>query len=275
MSWIAPSGNEYLLCLLDTNILSEIIKNPTSVGRNFIEKFSASTYVPCITLYNIIELRRQPELFDAYCDLFSIYSHFLLKPYRLIWQLEIKKGGKLNSNEVLMNSFSPLGSNPSYDISTFFTQIFDDPTIAAFERDWRKNETEVLDFWLESRQNFSPGMKVANAKDAERYLEEAGLQTLIGIDLEWAKNEIKSGRVPNVHKYPSMQVMLYSQYYRIHDSHWKPKPQEVTDVSIIAASPYVDVVLVENFQAEILRKIRSKISGMENLEIGTLRDLRF
>jgi hypothetical protein len=251
MPWTAPSGNKYSLCLLDTNILSEIIKNSTIEGRNFIDKYSASSHVPCLTLYNIIELRRHPELFDAYCELFSLYSHFLLKPYRLIWQLEVQRVGKLKPDSILMNSFSYLGSNPSHDVATFFTQIFEDPIIAEFEKNWRSNENDTLYYWLESRRNFLPSMKDANAKDAERYLKESGLQTLISIDIEWAKNEIELGNVPSVERYPSMKVMLYSQYYRIHNPHWKPKPQEVTDVSIIAASPYVDIVLTENFQAEI------------------------
>lgn len=273
MSWQAPSGNIYRLCLLDTNALSEILKNPSKEGRGFIENYDLSSHVPCLTIYNLIELRRKPELFEAYCDLFSLHSHFLLKPYQRIWQAERQNRGEIISETILMNAFSPLGANSSYDVLSFFTQLFDDPKIAEFERTWRKEEKTILSSWLASRRNFSPNQHDATAKDAERYLDEAGLQTIINHDPEWAEKEINFGRIPNINMFPSMKVMLYSQYYRLYNPHWKPSPQEVTDVRIMAAVPYVDVVITEKFQAEILRKIKSKVAGMQNLEIATLRNL--
>lgn len=274
MPWKAAFGNTYRLCLLDTNVLSEILKNPTVEGRGFIKYYKPSSYVPCLTIYNIIELRRKPKLFEAYCDLFSLYSHFLLKPYQLIFQNERLARGEINPDMILMNAFSPLGANHSYNVAMFFTQIFDDPSIAELERTWRIEERKVLQSWLATRRNFSPSKSDANARDAERYIKEAGLQTIIGLNPEWAKNEIDSGRIPNIDMFPSMKVMLYSQYYRIHNPHWEPRSQEVTDVNIMAASPYVDVVITENFQAEILRRIKYKVAGMQNLEIATLRNLR-
>jgi hypothetical protein len=43
----------------------------------------------------------------------------------------------------------------------------------------------------------------------------------------------------------------------------------------MSAAPYMDVVVTEAFQAEILKKIRKKVVGLEKLQIATLKDIRF
>jgi len=273
--WTARSGNTYRLCLLDTNALSEILKRPSIEGRGFVEKYKPSAYVPCLTVYNLIELRRKPTLFEAYIDFFSFYAHFLLKPYQLILADERKANGELNSISALMQAFSPLGKDSSYQLRQFITTFFNLPEIADVEQNWRKEEKDTLHAWLKNRSNFSPLGKTANAKDAERYVKDAGLQTLINIAPHWAKGKIDAGHIPNVDNFPSLKVMLYSQYYRIFDPDWEPRPQEVADVSIMSSAPYVDVVITEKFQAEILRKVKSKVARMANLEISTLRDIRY
>jgi len=78
----------------------------------------------------------------------------------------------------------------------------------------------------------------------------------------------------NLDNYPAIKTILYSEYYRIFEPNWKPRPQEITDTYIIAAAPYVDIVITERYQAEILRKIRNRVAGLAKLDIATLRDIR-
>ena len=84
MTWTADSGNTNKLCLLDTNALSEIIKHPKSEGRGFVERFGPSTFAPCFTVYNLIELRRKQSLFNSFVEFFAKYPCFLLKPQQMI-----------------------------------------------------------------------------------------------------------------------------------------------------------------------------------------------
>ena len=49
-------NNDYKTILLDTNAIREIVTNENNSGRGFLEKFIAfGKYVPCISLYNVIE----------------------------------------------------------------------------------------------------------------------------------------------------------------------------------------------------------------------------
>lgn len=273
MPWTSSSGNKYRLCLLDTNALSEIIKNPLNEGRGFVEKCSPKDHVPCITIYNLIELRRKAELFQQYIKFFSHYPGFLLKPVEVLLKEEQKSIDNSNSVEALMHAFSPLGPDSSYNLNKFINQLFENPVIKAFENNWRKDENSILEIWIRNKTNFSPAKLVANAQDAERFVNEAGVQFLISQFPEWTKYELDAGRLPKISKFPSLQVSLYSVYYRLFDVNWKHQPQEVTDLRIIAAAPYVDVIITEKFQAEILRKIKGRVPEIKNLEIYKLKDI--
>jgi len=275
MPWIAESGNSYNLCLLDTNALSEIVKHPEDEGRGFKQNFSPSSNAPCFTVYNLFELRRKPDLFKAFVAFFRIYPCFLLKPHPMILDEERRTNGNTALVSPLMNAFSQEGVDLSYDFEYFMNRMFASSFFLELEHDWRDEETATLAVWMKRKENFNPKRPVPNASDADEYLEEAGMQSLIASDLEWARKEIGAGRVPNINHFPSLQVVLYSQYYRLYDPHWRPKPQDVTDLLIVSVTPYMDAVITEAFQAEILKKIRKKVLGLDNLQVATLRDIRF
>ncbi len=274
MPWTSPTGNTYKLCLLDTNAISEIVKHPSREGRGFIIKYPPSSYAPCLTIYNLIELRRNQNVFNQYVNFFSIYPHFLLKPFLFILEEEVEARGNLSPSAVIMNAFSPLGPNPSYQLRRFVKLIFGDPTIRQIEQNWRQQEDDILREWIKNKNNFIPSGKTANARDADRYVKDAAIETLIRLFPQWVKQELDANRVPDINQFPSLQVMLYSQYYRIFDSARRPSPQDVTDIEIMSAVPYMDVVITEKFQADVLRKIKPKIAKMTDLEIATLRDIR-
>jgi hypothetical protein len=153
-------------------------------------------------------------------------------------------------------------------------ELFTNEEINKVEEKWRNDESSVLNNWISQIDNFKPSSDVANARDSDRYVEEASIQTIMRLDINWTKKKVEAKELIDSSKFPSVIAMLYSQYYRLYDPYWKARPQEITDISIIGVAPYVDVVITENFQAEILKKIRSKVVGMENLEIAALRDIR-
>ncbi len=275
MTWTAQSGNTYNLCLLDTNALSEIIKRPNVEGRGFVERFSPNSFAPCFTAYNLIELRRKKSVFKGFVEFFSMYPCFLLKPHQMILNDEKKFNQSQSTVSPLMNAFSQLGSDSSYEITKFVEKLFSGLEMNRLEQNWRNEESTTLKAWLSNKSNFSPKRSVPNAVDADRYVKEAGLQSLIASDPHWAQTQINDGRVPNIDEFPSLKVMLYSQYYRLYDPNWIPKPQEVTDVMIISAAPYMDVVITEAFQAEILKKAKNKVKGLEKVELVTLKGIRY
>ena len=274
MPWTAPSGNVYKLCLLDTNALSDILKNRKKEAVGFLEKYRPDLTAPCMTVYNYIELRRKPDLFEEYLRVFSIFSNFLLKPHRLIIQEEVNNQNNNSPISVLIRAFSPLGRAETHDLRDFVRQLFEMSDIAEIERNWRGEEKAAIDSWLRRKSDFEVSQSAANADDAERYIKKALLHYLKSDRLISVKKKLESLDTVSLDNYPAIKTMLYSEYYRVFDPSWTPRLQEVTDTYIIAAAPYMDIVITEKYQAEILRKVQNRVPGLENLEVVTLRDIR-
>ncbi len=275
MPWTAVSGSTYKLCLLDTNAISEIVKYPNVEGEVFKRKFLVDGgYVPCITIYNIIEIRRKSKVYKKFLNSFSAIPFFLLKPFQLILNDEIQSIQNGKRMIPIFNSFSYVVQNSSYNLRCFLDNLFSSKEIVEVERQWIKNDKESLEFWLSHKNNFSPTKKDANSFDAEKYLKESGIQTLIRLNPNWVKNELEKNRIPDINQFPSIKVMLYSIYYRLYDPSWDKASGEVTDVEIIAVSPYMDAIITEGFQANIFTKIKNKVKGLETLSVFKLKDLR-
>ena len=274
MTWKSESGKDYKLCLIDTNIISEVVKNPEVEGKGFIKLFPPNCYAPCISFFSLLELKRRKDLFQKFISFFSEYPCFLLKPHKLILDEERKARGDVSLVQPLQNAFSFLGSESSFDIKYFTDEMFSLKFFDDLARNWRNEEEEILNGWLARKENFEPSKSSPNSEDAEEYLFQAGMQSLINSDLDWAGQEIQAGRMLNVFHFPSLRFFLYSQYYRLYDPYWKAKAKEVTDVLIYSVAPYMDVVIAERYQAEIFRKTRARIAELTDTEVYILRDLR-
>jgi len=274
MPWITESGKQYALCLLDTNIISEIVKNKSDELKGFLQKYPASTNVICITVYSLIELRRNTEVFEKFISVFSVIPFLILKPFDQIFRDERDFYDVDDIPQPVLAPITMFYQDPRLHLENLKQELFTNEEIIEVEKRWRSDETSVLNDWISQIDNFKPSSDVANSRDADLYVEEASLQTIMRLDINWAKKKVDAKELIDTSKFPSVIAMLYSQYYRLYDPYWRARPQEITDISIIGVSPYVDVVITENFQAEILNKIKSKAVGMGNLKIATLRDIR-
>lgn len=274
MPWIAQSGKSYNLCLLDTNAISEILKNNELEGKNFIERFPPTDFAPCFSFYNLIELRRSKNIYQKFLTFFSDYPVFLVKIQSMIFNDEILNYNNDLDVNVLFNAFTPSGENDSYNLRQFIDTLFMNPELKSLESSWRTFEQETLDSWILSKSNYSPNSNHPNAIAAEEYIEQAGLQTLIRLNMDWCKEKIEKKVVPDINKFPSVKVQLYSLYYRLYDPSWKPAPGEVTDILLVSAVPYIDVYITEKLQANILSKIKNKVYGLDKVAIKRIRDLR-
>jgi len=276
MPWTGPSGTEYLLVLLDTNALSEISKNPNSEGKAFHGWLETGRIAPCFTVYNLVELFRGGSVFDSFLNRFADVPCVLTVPHDALLSAEYAAYASGASVDPFLNTFVPDGHQPdrSYDLRRLLDFVFGDPTNRRAAEEWDRTAGEVLSQWLDNRKNFTPTRDRANAKDADRYVEQAGSEALMRNFTAWYGEMLGSGVVPDLKKFPSLMVMAYSQYWRLWDHSWRPAPGEVTDVRIMAVAPYVDIVVTERRQAEIFRKIQQKVPGLADLTIRRLSDLR-
>lgn len=227
MPWKSKLGNTYRLCLLDTNAISEILKYPDNEDIGFKQNFILNKYAPCITIYNIIELRRKECLFNNFLIYFSQMPFFILKPFQFIFQDELKNYYSNNNNTTaLLNAFSMEGNNSTYDCRDIINNLFKKEEIKKVENNWRKNNEETLNLWLNEKKNFNSKKSVPNASDADEYVNEAGIQTIIQLAPQFVQNELALNRVP-----------------------------------------YMDAIITEKFQANIFTKIKRKVKNLDKLVV--------
>jgi hypothetical protein len=197
----------------------------------------------------------------------------LVKQYHQILSEEVNKKGRAAVNDVMACAFTPLGSGTSFQLIKFIDELFNMPEMGKLEREWRTNNQDVLNTWQAKKVNFRPTNSIPNAIDAKRFVNDASIDTLCHLFPELVKTCIDNNNIALLQSFPSLQVMLYSQYYRIFDTTWKPNDQEVIDVAITPCAPYVDAVVTERFQAEIYKKVSKHITGMTT-HITILSDIR-
>ncbi|MDA3884703.1 MAG: DUF3795 domain-containing protein [Candidatus Delongbacteria bacterium] len=274
MPWVAKSGNKYNLCMLDTNALSEILKYPLVEGKGFRDSFPPDSYAPCFSVYSLIELRRNEDVYNRFIDFFSIYPIFMLKPKSLILEEEKIMYGTDEAISVLFNAFSLQGVCDSYNLKLYLDSMFAQKSIIDLELSWREDEKKTLNDWFKNRDNFIPSKEYPNSFDAEKYMKDAGLQSLIFLQQDWCKQMIDSNKIPNIDRFPSLKTILYSFYYRLYDPAWKPAGSDVVDLAIISAAPYVDIFITEKFQANIFNKIKNKVKNLNKLDVKLIKDLR-
>lgn len=257
--WTAASGTVYKLCLLDTNIVSDCLKNRDGEGRNLLQYYISKGHAPCFTFHTLVELRRRSDLFHSFLHTFSAIPWFLMKPWGLV-ELEEADGAIGAMLSPILNSFSTSGSDSSYDAKYFFEQYETDASLKNIEDTWRSEEEYGLEVLEKLGGVFGHSCREANAHDAQRFLEFGSARLL------------RRPEVP-LDSRPSAKTYLFSIYYRLFGPK-ELKPGEMTDVRIAALAPYVDVFCTENFQATVFEKIRHLIPELGDLEVVRLRDLR-
>jgi hypothetical protein len=269
MPWTAQSGNTYQLVLLDTNALSDIAKNKKKEGLRFVTEFDAGGYAPCFTSYSLIEIRRNEEAYKSFLKLFSVYPIFILKPHSVILEDEKAAYDTDKNVSALLYSFSP-----SHDLLHFIDIHFSKPENLELEKNWKEDERRIMESWLELKKNFKATSDDANKEDAEKYVNKFLFEKLCQRFPAFVRQELDKKIIPDSDKFPSLQAILYSQYYRIFDKNRNCTPSDVTDVRIMAASPYVDVIITENYQAELFKKFKAKVPLLMKLRAVRVGDLR-
>jgi hypothetical protein len=259
--------------LLDTNAVSEIVKNKNS-ELNFVDALENST-LPCVTTTTLFELRKQNDIYEKFLEVFSILPFFLIKPQNQVFEQELLHYPNPKVENVIAIAFSFLNEDPNAQPRAFLNKLFSDSAVLEVERNWqRKWKKESLDRILGLKKNFQPRFSGPNANDANRFVREAILQYIVLTAPQWASENQENLLSLQMEAFPSIQMMLYNVYYCFYGETRKWKDNDVFDILINSTAPYMDTVVTESFQADVLRKTRSSTKFASHLNILTTSFLR-
>jgi hypothetical protein len=266
----------YPLCLLDTMAVSEMVKRPDGAFRRFME-WSMQVkpkplYVPCFTIYTLIELRRKPDLFAAFIEHFRPFPCVMLKGYAHLLEEEVASYPDPTRIDPCAIAFTPLGGEGN--ILSNLPELLDQ--FAEQERGWNEAGPEIIRGMASLVENYPPAGSSYTTAEVRHFVWLVSLQQL-GLHgyADLAREVLERGSEVDVNAFPSLKAMTYAVFHKLYaDRNRKPSDSDAFDVLIAAALPYVEAIITEAHLAEALDKTKRRDSFLGHVQVFTLRDFR-
>lgn len=251
------NGNNYKLCLFDTNALSSLLLNQASWIKYFDKEFGLGDTIICYSAFSIAELYFRKELFDKFIDLFSIFPSAMIDGYEGLFQKEVDSYDNNSQIDfILLAPFAIKDDNLSPKdalILTFKSSGFIEKSIQ-----WRETRPEVIDSMLKLKDNYPPKGKNYTIKEIEEFMFISSI-TQIGLrNRKFAQNFLKSEEIIDVSKFPSLKSMVYTVFYKFYTTNRKATDSDMFDIIIASAFPYVDYCITEGNLCEIFKQVQNR-----------------
>ena len=268
------NGSAYRLCGLDTCILSDLLEHDAAAARGFVTLLPPSEVIPCFSPYTLFELRSRREIYEEFLSFFDVYPCIILKNEDQLFKDELDAYPNPEDVEASLFPFSFLNKAKGMNLRALIERLFDDPSVIRRELEWPILKEDLLRDWLNNKDNFSPSGERYNNSDANRFVQEATVQQLMGRAPRWSRDRIRIDGDVKTTGFPSLRMILYTLFFRLYASEDRvPQPQDVFDVLISASTPYLDAVITENFQADIYSRLKKLDPPLSRFRIYTIRNL--
>jgi hypothetical protein len=269
------NDRDYRLCGLDTNILSEVSKEPNRNLSSLLQIVPPSDHILAFSPYSLFELRRRDDVYCAFVELFDAYPCVMLKNEEQLFNDEREHYPNPDDVEPVVFGFSALNRERGLNLRELLKVVFEQEEILRRESEWPDLQGELLAQWLAMKGNFPPKGRTYQLPDASRFEREATRQHIALRAPDWVQELRGRRETPKVPAFPSVRMTMLSVFFRLYEPMGrKGVPQDVFDVLISTPSPYLDVVVTESMQASILAKARKVFSAIRHLQVFTIRDLR-
>lgn len=273
---IELNGNQYGLCLVDTNAASEMSKYPAREFRNFLEwsLTDKPTMIPCFSMFTIMELRRKPTVYEQFLETFSPFPIAILKSHEQLLAEEVDSYPNPMVINPILHAFTGLASSPDNRMKNVFDKLFDTSEAQSQERMWLDGRDSAIAGMLSLVKNYPPEENKYTSREIRTFLEIAVIQQLASRFMQFAKSYVDADNAINIDAFPSLKISLFTAFYKFYVDNRRPSQSDVFDIVIAAPTPYVDAVITERHQAEVLRKIKRRDEFIEKLQVFILKDFR-
>jgi hypothetical protein len=269
-------GNtHYPLCLLDTMAVSEMVKRPEGAFRRFLE-WSMDVqpqFVPCFTVYTLMELRRKPQLFKDFIEAFHPFPCVLLKGYAQLLDEEVTSYPDPTGIDPCSIAFTPLGGEGN--LLSNLPRILELPEHAQQEQEWNKAGPEIVAGMVSLVKNYPPAGAAYTGEEVRYFVQLASFTQLAlhGYSGFAQRVHDREGEPVDMDAFPSLKAITYTVFHKFYaDRHRKPSDSDAFDVLIAAALPYVEAVITESHLSEALGKTKRRDGFLNGVQVFTLRN---
>jgi hypothetical protein len=273
---IQINGRAYHLCLVDTNAVSEMLKNPKRELRLFWEwaLTDARSHVPCFSLFTLLELRRRSDIYDKFLETFGVFPCILLKGHEELIRDEMANYPDPSRVSAVSLAFGGRAVAPHRGLDRALKAFFAQPGIGASESAWLAGRLDVVEGITSLVPNFPPQGRSYTRKEIRHFLEVVVFQQIAMRSTDFARRVLATGQPVSIDAFPSLKMIALSVFHKFYVDRRKPSVSDAFDLIISAPVPYVDAVITENQLAEAIQKIKRLDSFLGDLTVKTLRDFR-
>lgn len=258
----------YKLVLIDTCIVSELLKKKGELSKNLISKLIENRFA-CFSIQTIKELKFAPDLFDCFFDVFTVFPSLILKDSEMLIEEEILNYEKqIQIDPIITRLSKDPRKNETFDAKSFINSYFTEEYLKKF----KEEQHNALDCILELKSNYKPKNKSYTLKEINTFIELVGYQQLVFRHKDWCKSFAERKKAIEIEKFPAVQILCFLVFYKFYINNRKPKLSDTSDLLISTAYPYVDEIITEKDQAEMMGQIQKKHDFCNHLEIYTIKD---
>lgn len=266
-------SSKYRLVGVDTNVISEILKDHDGARQGFISRFAAG-YIPCLSVYSMFELRQRPDIYQEFLEFFDVYPCIMLKNEEQLCADEVAAHPTASNIDPTVCAFSYFNSLRGTNLKNLMETTFKNLDTLRREREWPQLKLDLLDGWMALKGNYPPRGSTYIAPEGVPFVRRATLQNVAERAPDWAREVQQSGGTISATAFPSVRMTLWTVFFRLYVGRRQPTPNDVFDVLISAPAPYLDAVVTEKHQAEIYRQVKKLDHIIDHLDVYTLKDLR-
>ncbi len=269
---IEINGHSYNLCLLDTNALSNLLKNKKEWISKINSRFDLSKTFICYSIFSLSELWYTPKLFKEYLNYFSDLPSAVLDGYESIFQKEVDNYNK--QNPLLPIVFAPYSiKDPVKNPKEALKYVLETNLFVNRTQYWKNSQKTILDGMVNLIENYPPKNKKYSIKEIETFCFIASTSQIVLRNIEFAKEVLAQKEAIDLNRFPSIKSTSYVVYYKFYPDKRTPELSDVVDIIISSLLPYVDFFITEKNLNHIVKQIQRKHDFLCNVNSFTIKDV--
>lgn len=271
---ITVNNKQIRLCLLDTNVLSELLKNKDAFFKRFCELYPFSNYVHCYSIFSIIELKRSGYLYEKFLDVFSLIPSLIMNSHEAIYQEEMKH--YIDRNHRIKSWVIPpfaIKSESNMSPRQKLEYVLSQPENVEKEKYWLDSCDKILTGILSLKENYLPAGKCYTKNGILQFVDIATSTQIVLRSPDFVKKSLDSGKAIDIDLFPSIKSYIYIVFYKFYPDARKPKKSDVFDIIISSLLPYVDAFVTESHQNETINKIKKVDKLLNHLDNRSIKSI--
>jgi hypothetical protein len=273
---IILNGNPYRLCLLDTNAISEMVKNPKREFANFQNWAlrEKPTYISAISPFSILELRQRRDVYNKFLEIFSIWPCAIVKGDSQLIEEELSQYP--DPSPIIPIAFNCVGilQSPEQRLDKVLDLVFNPINNQIFEQKWIEGRQKSVDDIASFVKYYPPENGKYTSLEIRTFLFATVVQHIYFKNRPFLEKLQKENNGIEIDAFPSIKMMLYTLFYKFYVDKRKYEPGDALDIIISSSTPYMDAIVTERHQAEVIKKIKTQDKFIEKVKVLRIPDIR-